>query len=65
MQIAVIDETKEEAVNAISKLTYTSKKKELVPHVNEAETEYVVLSRIWPDINSIGVNNYSFEKIDT
>lgn len=68
MQIAVIDDTKEKAVNATSKLKYSSKKK-MVPHVNKAGTEYVVLLRRSPDINSIGVDNlisnYSFEKVDT
>lgn len=45
--------------------SYMQVKKKMVPHVNEAETEYVVISRRSPDINSIGVDNYLFEKVDT
>jgi len=60
--IVVMGETKEEVINATSKLINASKGMEL--HVNEGKTKYMVVSRSPPNIDFIEVDNYKFEKVD-
>jgi len=57
VDIIIMGETKEEV-----KLINTSKGMGL--HVNEDKTKYTVVSRKPPNINSIKVDNYKFEKVD-
>jgi len=60
--IVVIGETKKEVINATSKLINASNGMEL--HVNDGNTKYMVVSRRPPNIDSIEVDNYKFEKFD-
>lgn len=60
--IVVMGETKEEIINSTSKLINASKGIGL--HVNEGKTKYMVVSRRPPNIDSIEVDNYKFEKVD-
>lgn len=60
--IMVMGETKEEVTNVTSKLINEIKGMGL--HVNEEKTKYMVVSRNPPNIDSIGVDNYKFEKVD-
>jgi len=60
--IVLMGGTKEEIINSTSKLINASKGIGL--HVNEGKTKYMVVSRRPPNIDSIVVNNYKFEKVD-
>ncbi|VVC37613.1 Reverse transcriptase domain [Cinara cedri] len=60
--IVLMGETKEEIINSTSKLINASKGIGL--HVNEGKTKYMVVSRRPPNINSIIVDNYKFEKVN-
>ncbi|KAL4084839.1 hypothetical protein QTP88_027723 [Uroleucon formosanum] len=60
--IVLMGETKEEIINSTYKLINASKGMGL--HVNEGKTKYMVVSRTPPNIDSIVVDNYKFEKVD-
>ncbi|KAL4131895.1 hypothetical protein QTP88_009130 [Uroleucon formosanum] len=60
--IVLMGETKEEIINSTSKLINVSKGIGL--RVNEGKTKYMVVSRRPPNIDSIVVDNYKFEKVD-
>jgi hypothetical protein len=59
--IVLMGETKEEIINSISKLINASKGIGL--HVNEGKTKNMVVSRRPPNIVSMAVDNYKFEKL--
>lgn len=58
----LMGETKEKIINSTSKLINASKG--IGSHVNEGKTKYMVVSRRSPNIDSIVLDNYKFEKVD-
>jgi len=60
--IVVMGETKEEVINVTFKLINANKGMGL--NVNGAKTKYMVVLRRSPNIGSIEVDNYKFEKVD-